>query len=189
MFPPVDTTFFRPSGEPPAGYLLIVSALAPYKRVDLAIRACALAGAPLRIVGTGPELARLRECAGAGVEFIGSLSDEQVRAAYQGAAAVLLPGVEDFGIGPVEAQACGRPVVALAQGGACETVIDGSTGILVTEPTETAFAAAIDRVRRDQFDAGAIRQHALRFSRERFLAAFRHQVDQLMTDPLERSAE
>ena len=189
VYPPVDTAFFRPSGKPPGASLLIVSALVPYKRVDLAIRACALAGAPLRIVGRGPELARLRETAGPSVEFLGSLSDEQVRTAYQDAAAVLLPGIEDFGIVPVEAQACGRPVIALAEGGACETVIDGSTGILVAEPTDPAFAAAIDRVRRVRFDATAIRQHAVRFSRERFHAAFKQQVDQVLSVPIERGAQ
>jgi len=189
VYPPVDTAFFRPSGKPPGASLLIVSALVPYKRVDLAIRACALAGSPLRIVGRGPELARLRETAGPSVEFLGSLSDEQVRTAYQDAAAVLLPGIEDFGIVPVEAQACGRPVIALAEGGACETVIDGSTGILVAEPTDTAFAAAIDRMRRVRFDATAIRQHAVRFSRERFHAAFKQQVDQVLSVPIERGAQ
>ena len=189
VYPPVDTAFFRPGGEPPGAYFLIVSALVPYKRVDLAIRACALARAPLRVVGSGPELARLREAAGPSVEFLGSLSDEQVRTAYQGAAAVLLPGIEDFGIVPVEAQACGRPVVALAQGGACETVVEGSTGILVEEPTDTAFAAAIDQVRRGRFDAAAIREHAVRFSRERFHVAFRQQVDQVMTEPTARVAQ
>ncbi len=189
VYPPVDTALFRPSGKPPGASLLIVSALVPYKRVDLAIRACALAGAPLRIVGRGPELARLRETAGPSVEFLGSLSDEQVRTAYQDAAAVLLPGIEDFGIVPVEAQACGRPVIALAEGGACETVIDGSTGILVAEPTDTAFAAAIDRMRRVRFDATAIRQHAVRFSREQFHAAFKQQVDQVLSVPIERGAQ
>ena len=188
VYPPVDTALFRPSGEPPGAYLLIVSALVPYKRVDLAIRACALAGAPLRIVGSGPELTRLRAVAGSNVEFLGSLPDEEVRAAYQGAAAVLLPGIEDFGIVPVEAQACGRPVVALAQGGARETVVDGSTGILVTEPTDTAFAEAIGRVRRGRFDAATIREHAVRFSRERFQTAFAQQVDQVMREPLRRVA-
>ena len=189
VYPPVDTALFRSSGKPPGAHLLIVSALVPYKRIDLAIRACALAGAPLRIVGTGPELARLRDAAGPRVEFLGSLSDEQVRTAYQDAAAVLHPGIEDFGIVPVEAQACGRPVIALAQGGACETVIDGSTGVLVAEPTDTAFAAAIDRVRRGQFDATAIRQHAVRFSRERFHTAFRQQVNQVMAASTERIAQ
>jgi glycosyltransferase involved in cell wall biosynthesis len=189
VYPPVDTTFFRPSGKSPGASLLIVSALVPYKRVDLAMRACALAGARLRIVGTGPELVRLRDLAGPNVEFLGALSDEQVLAEYQAAGAVMLPGIEDFGIGPVEAQACGRPVVALGQGGACETVIDGVTGVLVHEPTETAFAAAIDRVQRSRFDASTIRQHALGFSRERFQVAFTQHVEQLMMVPKERVAE
>ena len=180
VYPPVDTALFRPSDKSPGAYFLIVSALVPYKRVDLAIRACAMARAPLRIVGTGPELARLREAAGPQVEFLGVLPDEQVRTLYQNAAGVLLPGVEDFGIVPVEAQACGRPVIALAQGGACETVVDGSTGVLVTEATASAFAAAIDQVRRGHFDTAAIRRHAVRFSRERFQTAFRQQVDQVV---------
>jgi glycosyltransferase involved in cell wall biosynthesis len=186
VYPPVDTAFFRPSEKPPGAALLVVSALVPYKRVDLAIRACALAGARLRIVGSGPELDRLRELAGPNVEFLGTQADDQVRAAYQEAAAVLLPGIEDFGIGPVEAQACGRPVVALGQGGACETVVDGVTGILVKEPTDSAFATAIDRIQRTRFDTAVIRQHALTFSRERFQAAFSRHVEHMMTGPIER---
>jgi glycosyltransferase involved in cell wall biosynthesis len=161
----------------------------PYKRVDLAIRACALAKVPLRIVGDGPELDRLRELADPGVEFLGALSDEQVRAAYQGAKAVLLPGIEDFGIAPLEAQACGRPVVALAKGGACETVVDGVTGSLVPELTEAAFADGIAQVCRGHFDADTIRQHALRFSREQFQVGFRHQVDALMSNQTTRVAQ
>ena len=186
VYPPVDTALFQPSGDPPDPYFLIVSALVPYKRVDLAIRACALAGVSLRIVGSGPEEARLRAAAGPDVEFLGALPDEQVRTVYQGATAVLLPGVEDFGIVPVEAQACGRPVVALARGGACETVVDGRTGVLVADPTEAAFAAGIDRVRQGRFDATVIRQHAVRFSRERFHAAFAQEVEQVMRAPAGR---
>ena len=186
VYPPVDTAFFRPNGKPPGSCVLIVSALVPYKRVDLAIRACALAGVPLRIVGDGPELARLRAVAGPTVEFLGAVPDEHVRAAYQEATAVLLPGIEDFGIAPVEAQACGRPVVALARGGAAETVVDGHTGILVADATDHAFADAIDRVRHERFDAAAIRQHALRFSRERFQAGIQQQIDQMLANSGER---
>ena len=120
VYPPVDTSFFHPGPAPPRHGCLIVSALVPYKRVDLGIRACAEAGAPLRIIGDGPDLGRLRKIAGPGVEFLGPVSDEEVRQAYRSAAAMLLPGAEDFGIAPVEAQACGCPVVALAEGGACE---------------------------------------------------------------------
>ena len=183
IYPPVDTNFFQPGREPLESYCLVVSALVPYKCVDLAIRACALAGMPLRIVGDGPDLPRLKAIASADVAFLGSVSDEQVRLMYQRAVAVLLPGTEDFGIAPVEAQACGRPVVALKAGGACETVIDEATGILVAEATDIAFADAIDRVRRMRFDKSAIRAHAIRYSRERFQKAMQREVVRLMASP------
>ena len=113
-----------------------MSALVPYKRIDLAIDACRRVGAPLRIVGDGPDRERLRSASpGPDVTFLGPLTDEQMRDEYRRAQAVHLPGEEDFGIVPVEAQACGRPVVALARGGALETVTDGETGVLFAEPT------------------------------------------------------
>ena len=181
VYPPVDTSFFRPGPAAPRRGCLIVSALVPYKRVDLAIRACAEAGAPLRIIGGGPDLGRLRRIAGPGVEFLGTVSDEEVRRAYRSAAAMLLPGAEDFGIAPVEAQACGCPVVALAEGGACETVVDGRTGVLVRKSTPAAFADAIDQIRRRPFDGADARRQALRFSRGRFRAALETEVTRLMT--------
>jgi glycosyltransferase involved in cell wall biosynthesis len=150
----------------PEPFLLIVSALVPYKRIDLAIDAAHRAGMPLRIVGGGPERGRLQALAAqrqADVEFLGTLEDTEVRALYRRAAAVLLPGEEDFGIVPVEAQACGRPVVALARGGALETVIDGVTGVLVAEPTAEAFADGIRRAASTSFDPAVIRTHAVRF--------------------------
>ncbi len=135
VYPPVDTEFYRP--EPTRVQsgtgALIVSALVPYKRLDIAIEACRLARVPLRIVGQGPEEARLKQlAAGTPTEFLGWRTDSDVRDLYRSAAVVLLPGTEDFGIVPVEAQACGVPVVALAHGGACETVVDGVTGFLGT---------------------------------------------------------
>ncbi len=181
VYPPVDTTFFHPGPVRPRHGCLIVSALVPYKRVDLAIRACTQAGVPLRVVGGGPDLARLRRIAGPQVEFLGALTDEEVRQEYRRAAAVLLPGAEDFGIAPVEAQACGCPVVALAEGGACETVVDGETGVLVPESTPAAFADTVARAQHRPFDGAAIRRQALRFSRERFDAALRTEVTRLMT--------
>ena len=188
VYPPVDTVFFRPSGEPPGRYALIVSALVPYKRVDLAIRACRLAGVPLRVVGTGPDLKRLRAHSTNGVEFLGAVSDQEVRGLYQNAAAVLLPGTEDFGIAPVEAMACGRPVVALGRGGACETVVDGLTGALVAQASDAAFADAIDHVISARLDPYDIRKHALKFSRERFHAEFQRQIDELTLGPEKRVA-
>jgi glycosyltransferase involved in cell wall biosynthesis len=148
--------------------------------VDLALDACQMAGVPLRIVGGGPELGRLRLRAGPSVTFLGWLSDDQVREEYRQAGAVLLPGVEDFGIVPLEAQACGTPVVALAEGGALETVVDGVTGALVREAAPEAFAAGIRRVIRRAPDPLAVRAHAERFSRARFDAQFRARVDALL---------
>ena len=126
VYPPVDTTFYHPNGSAPGSYFLIVSALVPYKQVDVAIEACRLAGVPLRIAGDGPERERLRSLAGSHVEFLGPCSDADIRELYRGSRAMLLPGEEDFGIAPVEALACGRPVVGLARGGVTETVSDGT---------------------------------------------------------------
>jgi glycosyltransferase involved in cell wall biosynthesis len=148
--------------------VLVVSALVPYKRVDLAIDACLRAAVPLKIVGDGPERAALERRAAGRVEFLGRLPGEDIRDLYRRAAVVLLPGEEDFGIVPLEAQACGRPVVAANRGGAMETVVAGETGLLVDESTPEAFADAIVRASRAPFDATVIRRHAERFSRERF---------------------
>ena len=146
MYPPVDTVFYQPAAVSPESHFLIVSALVPYKRIDLAIDACRRVGAPLRIVGDGPDRERLERMSGPDVTFLGPLPDEQIRDEYQRARALILPGEEDFGIVPVEAQACGRPVVALGRGGALETVIDGETGVLFAEPTAESLAAALRRV-------------------------------------------
>jgi glycosyltransferase involved in cell wall biosynthesis len=171
VYPPVDTVYFCPDGGSADRFALVVSALVPYKRIDLAVEACAAAGVPLKIVGDGPERANLQKLASnrrAEVEFLGRQPDDTVRGLYRRALVTLLPGEEDFGIVPLEAQACGRPVVALGRGGALETVVDGETGFLVAEPAADAFAAAIARVAAARFDSAAIRRHAERFGRERF---------------------
>ncbi|MCX6551235.1 MAG: glycosyltransferase [Acidobacteria bacterium] len=168
VYPPVDTEFFCPDGSAPGARALVVSALVPYKRIDLAIEACAAAHVPLSVIGDGPELARLERMAGADVTFLGWVSDERIRAEYRRAGVVLLPGVEDFGIVPLEAQACGRPVVALGIGGACETVVEGVTGRLVTDGTSAAFGDAVRRTLEARLPPDPIRTHAQRFGRERF---------------------
>jgi glycosyltransferase involved in cell wall biosynthesis len=160
-----------------------VSALVPYKRIDVAIEGCRQAGVALRIVGSGPEEARLRAMAGPGVEFLGYLTDEQIRDCYRQAGVVLLPGEEDFGIVPVEAQACGRPVVALGRGGALETVVDGVTGVLVTSDSPEALAAGIRRALDGPFDTGAIRRHAEAFGQARFRQRFRSVIQETMSAP------
>jgi glycosyltransferase involved in cell wall biosynthesis len=164
----VDTTFFRPDDTIPEPFGLVVSALVPYKRVDLAIDACAVAGLPLRIVGDGPERAALERRAAGRAQFLGRLPEGDVRNLYRRAGVVLLPGEEDFGIVPLEAQACGRPVVALARGGAVETVVPGETGLLVADSSPAAFADAIRTVVDHPLDPAVIRRHAERFGRERF---------------------
>ena len=172
IHPPVDTDFYRPASDQPVDpedFLLIVSALVPYKRIDIAIEASRRSGVPLRIVGDGPERETLKRlAAGADVQLLGSRSNAEVRDLYRRAAAVLLPGEEDFGIVPVEAQACGRPVIALGRGGALDTVIDNVTGVLVPESTPEAFVSAIARVRHMVFDPAIIRQHARKFDRAEF---------------------
>jgi glycosyltransferase involved in cell wall biosynthesis len=177
VHPPVDTDFYTPESRSSSAGFLIVSALVPYKRLDVAIEACRRVNVPLTIIGTGPEEARLRAQAGPDVRFLGWLRDEEIRTHYRSAAATLLPGTEDFGIVPVESQACGTPVVALDDGGARETVIDGKTGILVPEPTAEAFASALNRALNSSFDLAAARANALRFSKQQFMASIRTALD------------
>ena len=173
VYPPVDTDFFHPDSAVPGRYALVVSALVPYKRLDLAIHACRIAGVPLKIVGEGPDRGRLERRARDNkheVEFLGRRSNDEVRELYRRAAVVMLPGEEDFGIVPLEAQACGRPVVAYARGGALETVVAEETGLLVEEAAPAAFADAVRRAIDRRFDSTAIRRHAERFGRARFAA-------------------
>lgn len=173
VYPPVDTQFFVfPHGMSPQRSALVVSALVPYKRIEVAIRACGIVGIPLRIIGDGPERTTLMRFAASNridVQFEGHVSDVVLREAYQQSAVVLLPGEEDFGIVPVEAQASGRPVVALSRGGALETIEPGETGFLVEEGTDAltnGIQLALDR----SWDYMAIRRHAERFGRTRFAA-------------------
>ncbi len=172
VFPPVDTGFYTPGPAGRRSGFLVVSALAPYKRLDDAIDAANRGRWPLTIAGFGPEEARLRPLAGESVLFAGTPSDEQLRDLYRSAEAVLMPGEEDFGIVPVEAQACGTPVVALGCGGATETVADGLTGVLYGEPGPAALAAAIERLRGLRLDPAEAVRGAARFSREAFRESF-----------------
>ncbi len=166
--PPVQTEFFTPDGAPAEGYALVVSALVPYKRIEIAMDACVKAGLPLKIVGAGPERGMLERQATPNTTFLGRMPDPDLHKLYNRASVVLLPGEEDFGIVPLEAQACGRPVVALNRGGALETVVPGHTGVLVDEMSADAFAAGIAEVLRTRYDRGAIRAHAQAFGRDRF---------------------
>ena len=165
VHPPVETDRFAP-GEP-GDALLVVSELVRHKRLQVALEAARRAHAPIRVAGTGPDLALLRT-AYPEVEFLGRVSDEQLAELYAQARAVIVPSKEEFGITAVEAQAAGRPVIAAAAGGALETVIDGVTGMLVTVDDVEAFRAAIERI--DTLGLEPVRavENARRFSVEVF---------------------
>jgi glycosyltransferase involved in cell wall biosynthesis len=146
--PPVDTDFYTPGhSERGEGYLC-VSALVPYKRVDQAVLACTKLGRPLTVIGEGPERARLEAMAGPTVRFLGWQPDEVIREHYRRCRALLFPGEEDFGIVPIEALACGAPVLALGRGGVAETV-DGLVGRTYDTPTTEGLEEAMVAWERD----------------------------------------
>jgi glycosyltransferase involved in cell wall biosynthesis len=171
--PPVDTDFFTPGSDSPGGYDLVVSALAPYKRIDLVLEAYRGTGRPLRIVGAGPELDRLRARAPAEASFLGWVDDLALRDLYRGCRAVLMPGIEDFGIVPVEAMACGKPAVAFGEGGGAESVVPGETGLLFHEATPEGLRAAIDSLEGVRFNVSTLRARAETYGRRVFEARFR----------------
>jgi glycosyltransferase involved in cell wall biosynthesis len=158
--PPVDTAFFTPGDDGPGSYDLVVSALAPYKRLDLVLEAYRGTRRPLRIVGTGPEEARLRKLAPPEATFLGRVDDETLRELYRGCRAVLMPGVEDAGIVPLEALACARPAVVFGQGGAAETIEHGKTGLVFHEQTAEAVRVAVAHLETTPFDRLALRARA-----------------------------
>jgi hypothetical protein len=164
----------------------MVNAFAPYKRVDLAVEAFNRLGRELLIIGTGQDDARLRRLAGPNVRFLGWTSPEELRRAYAGCRAFVFTAEEDFGITPVEAQACGRPVVALARGGALETVLDGETGVVVADHSVEGFGAGIRRALETRFDPDRLRAHAARFGRERFRHEIASAVDALLRAPTDQ---
>jgi glycosyltransferase involved in cell wall biosynthesis len=170
VYPPVNTAHWTPDGKPPGDFDLIVSALVPYKRLDVAVGAYSRAGRKLKIVGIGGESDRLKAMAGPTVEFLGRLPDSDILALYRRCRALVFPGEEDFGIVPVEAQACGRPVIALARGGAMETVRDGVSGVLFKDQTEASLLEAVEKCGDLTWDAEAIRAQAEQFSEARFIA-------------------
>lgn len=169
VHPPVDTDFYSPAGVK-EGFLLVVSALVPYKRLDIAVEAATKAGEKLVVIGDGPEKKRLQEIAGPSVSFLGWVDQETVRDHYRRARAFLFPGEEDFGITPLEAAACGTPVVAYARGGALETVVEGITGVFFREQSADSLVAALKRVNETRWEQGAMRKRALQFSPEKFRA-------------------
>ena len=178
IHPPVDLERFHLSnGQEP--YYLIVSALVPYKRIDIAIRAFNQMRLPLKIVGEGPLRRRLERSAGPNIEFLGWVDDAQLTGLYGSCQALVFPGEEDFGIVPLEAQACGRPVIAYGKGGVLETVVPiqanvesaaSASGIFFSEQTPGHLIEAVELYRKLQgrFNPEKMRDHAAQFSTQRF---------------------
>lgn len=182
IHPPVDTDAI-PLGMRDDGFLLVAARLLAYRRIDIAVDAATRAGRTLVVVGDGPERARLEARAGPTVRFLGWVERPRLAELFGTCHAYLVPGVEDFGIAPVEAMAAGKPVIAFAGGGALETVVHGSTGLLVREQTAAAFTEAIDEVARLTWDPPALRAHAQRFDSRAFREAWRALFARLGVDP------
>ncbi|MDQ3769248.1 MAG: glycosyltransferase [Actinomycetota bacterium] len=174
VHPPVETSRFAPGN--PEDFFLVVTELLPHKRVEVALEAARRARRPIKVVGAGPDLSRLRARYGDTAEFLGRTSDEALADLYARALAVIVPKVEEFGITAVEAQAAGRPVVGPDVGGTLETVIDGITGVLVPPEDVDALAEALTHVDFNAFDPSAAVEQASRFSRARFQERFRAEV-------------
>ncbi len=176
IHPPVDIESFTPGDGSPGSYYLLVSAMVPYKRDDLAVRVLTGRGARLVVVGDGPERRNLELAAGGRAEFRGRLEHEALAECYRGARALVYPGEEDFGITPLEANAAGRPVIAFKAGGVLETQTEGSTAVFFDQQTEAGLSAALDRFESTRWDPAAIRENALRFSTPRFQEALTRYV-------------
>ncbi len=172
IHPPVDCARFERVPRRPQPYALVVSALVPYKRVDVAIEAFNRLRQPLVVIGEGPEEARLRRLAGPTITFKGWQTADVLAQWYAEARALMYPQEEDFGLAAIEAQAAGCPVIAYRRGGATETVREGITGFFFETQTAEALAQAVHRLEGWEPDPAALRQHARQFDRPRFEQAF-----------------
>jgi len=169
VYPPVDTARFAPSPDGSYDdYYLIVSRLVPYKRIDLAVRAFTELGLPLWIAGSGRDRASLEAMAGANVRFLGRVSDDELGHLMARCRAFVFPGLEDFGIAPVQAMAAGRPVIAFAGGGALDYVVEGVTGTFFHEQSPGSLAGTVVRFDAAAFAPPEIRAHAERFDTQVF---------------------
>ena len=177
VHPPVEVNRFQ-IGEP-EDFMLVVMELVRHKRVELALEAAKRAGRPIKVVGTGPDLERLQALHGDHAEFLGRVNDAGLTQLYSRAAALIVPNVEEFGIAAVEAQAAGRPVVAVNAGGVRETVIDGTTGVLVPVDDLDALTEALRETDFARFSPEEIRAHAHGFSTEAFQQRFTAEVERL----------
>ncbi len=173
IYPPVDTEFFTCESKiKRENYFLVVSAMVPYKKVELVIETFNRTNYNLKVVGDGPDYKKLRRKANNNIELLGWVEDEKLKELYSKAQALIFPTVEDFGIVPVEAQACGTPVIAYKAGGALETVIEDQTGIFFEEQTVSGLLVTIDKFLNKRFNSELIRKNSLKFSKENFRKKF-----------------
>ena len=175
IYPPVDTDFFTPVALPRESFYLCVSALVPYKKIELAIEACRRLSRPLVVIGSGPEARRLKRMAGRDAHFLGWQSDETIRDHLRRCRALIFPGQEDFGIVPVEAQACGAPVVAYGRGGVTETVVAADdkrvgSGVFFHKSTVGSLVDALRwaEAHPHQLSSSLARKQAMRFNADRY---------------------
>jgi glycosyltransferase involved in cell wall biosynthesis len=177
VHPPCDTTRFRTVAET-GDYYVVVSRFVPYKRLDLAVAAFTKLNIPLRIVGSGRQVKQLQRDAGNNVSFMGRVDDTELPDLLARARGFVMPGEEDFGIAPVEAMACGVPVIAYAAGGALDTQVDGMTGVLFSDQSVECLCAAVQRAEQLRFDPDKIRTHAAKFG----ISAFRDGMNRVVQD-------
>jgi len=182
IHPPVALDEFSVSGKDPEDFDLIVSQLVPYKRIEIAVRAFSQMRRRLVVIGDGSERSRLEKMAGSTVTFLGSQPQPVLRDHYQRCRSLIFPGVEDFGITPLEAQASGRPVVAYRAGGALETILENSTGLFFDQQTPESLAQAVTRLDQMTFDPAECRRNAERFAPEQFRAKFAAFLGRCLTD-------
>ncbi|MCJ7804277.1 glycosyltransferase [Patescibacteria group bacterium] len=173
VYPPVDKEKFYPAEKKQKGdYFLIVSRLVSYKKIDLAIKAFNQLKIPLKIIGEGNEKNRLKEMAKGNIEFLGELTDQELLSYYQNCRALIFPQNEDFGLVPLEAQACGKPVIAFAGGGALETIIEGKTGTFFKSQSVKALMEKVKSFKDKDYQPADCRKNAEKFDKEIFKKKF-----------------
>ena len=183
IYPGIDKKFFELKliDVRKREYHLYVGRLVPYKKTDLVVAAFNQLGLPLVIVGSGSETKKLKQMAGDNVTFAGQVSDQRLIEYYRYAKALIFPQVEDFGLVPLEAQACGTPVIAFNRGGAKETVISGKTGIIFTHQTASAIIKAVKRLQTANLDPKGCRENAQKFTQQKFINNFSQKLDKIWT--------